>query len=304
MTSTRILVPLDGTPEANSALPLARTLARVTDASVTLLQVMRANDSEGARFARSNLEQIAREMEGSGLQVESIIRQGHAAEQILQEMRATPVQLIVMRTHGRGGFERAMLGSVTEHVLKEAQVPIVLLRPGGRRVTRLQKLLVPLDGTPGGALGLGMAVGLARPSEAALHLLQVVVPITMQTLVAYEYGGIGYYDPVWDEEAQTSAKAYVDAMVSRLADTGLTATGETIVAPNVPQGIIDTAARDAADMIVMSTHALTGPARAVLGSMADAVVRRAPCPVLLVRRTAADEDAPAAEAAIPATQPA
>ena len=284
MSSNRIVVPLDGSAESNAALPLARTLAKITGASITLMRVVPADDFQIGTLARSAMHRIAEELAGSGLTANKCVREGRPAEEIVNELRTNGASLVVMRTHGRAGVERLIIGSVTEQVVKESPVPVVLMRPGERRITSIQKLLVPVDGSPGGAVALGAAVGLARASNSIIKLLQVVVPVPLQTLVAYEYGGMGYYDPAWDEEAETAAQAYVDGLAKRLRDKGLTVETQVSVAETVPRGIIHVAERDDTDLVVMSTHALTGPARAVLGSTADEVVRHAPCPVLVVHR--------------------
>jgi nucleotide-binding universal stress UspA family protein len=92
-----------------------------------------------------------------------------------------------------------------------------------------------------------------------------------------------YIDPLWDDESQASAQRYVDGLAARLQEAGVRAEGRALVG-DVAATIAQTAAQVDADLIVMSTHALTGPARAVLGSVADEVVRIAHHPVLLVQR--------------------
>jgi nucleotide-binding universal stress UspA family protein len=280
-----ILVPLDGSAGSNAALPAARTLAKALGASVRLLRVFGSDDRDISRDATDTLHRIADELAASGVTVSCGIRHGDAAEEILEESRSIPAELIAMRTHGRVGLERAVLGSVTEQVLKRSEVPLLVLRPGGRRLTGVRKMLVPVDGSPGGAVALGMAVGLAQATGASVKLLQVSVPIPIQTLAAYEYGGMSYFDPAWDEEALASAKSYVAALVKRLQSAGFVADGEARMASEVAETISAVAQEDSADLIVMSTQALTGPARALLGSVADAVVRAAHCPVLLIHRT-------------------
>jgi nucleotide-binding universal stress UspA family protein len=103
---------------------------------------------------------------------------------------------------------------------------------------------------------------------------------------------MAYYDPAWDEEALGSARTYVAGIVSRLRAAKVEADGEARQEPSVAEAIVAAAAEANADLIVMSTRALTGPARALLGSTADAVVCRMQCPVLLTHRTDAAEDAP------------
>jgi nucleotide-binding universal stress UspA family protein len=282
MTSSTILVPLDGSAQSNAALPLARTLARATGASVALLRVMPHADREATRDAASNLHAIARELAGSSISVDSRVRTGHAAAEILADIREHAPSLVVMRTHGRAGIERAVLGSVAERVLAHSAVPLVLMRPGERRITAIRRLLVPVDGSPGGAVALGAALGLARASGAAIKVVQVCQPLAAQTNFAFDYSGLGYYDPDWDDAALASAHAYVDSLVDQVRDGGITVDGHVCIAPAVPMTIVELADLETADLVVMSTRALTGPARTLLGSVSDAVVRTAPCPVLLV----------------------
>jgi nucleotide-binding universal stress UspA family protein len=283
---TRLLVPLDGTPESNAALPLARTVALATRGSVVLLRVLPERDASDnpARVAEETeaLTRTATELAGSGLQVASIVRQGEPADEILKQVQLQRVDLIVMRTHGRVGLERAVIGSVAERVLTHTNVPVMTLRPGGRRVSHIERLVVPVGGSPGGAVALATAVGLAKATDATIHLVQVVVPIPVQAWAAYS--GMTYYDPAWDEEALNSAKSYVTGLVGRLRDAGVKASGDAHMVPDVARGIVDVADKLSADLVVMSTHARTGVARAVLGSAADALVRTAHCPVLLIHR--------------------
>lgn len=282
-----ILVPLDGSALSNAALPLVRTLARATNASVTLMRVMPRGDPLATLQAKGRLQKIAEELAGSGLTVASVVREGRAADEILAQAKTLPASMVVMRTRGRAGLERALLGSVTEQVLKHGDVPLVLMRPGQRRVTAIRQLVVPVDGSPGGALALDTAVKLARATGASITLVQVAVPVATQVPVAYDMSGTSYYDPAWDEDVLTSATDYVTAIVEQLRSNGLSVDGEAFTAPGAAEGIVEFADKHAADLVVMSTHALTGPARALIGSVADAVVRTAHCPVLLLRRRGA-----------------
>jgi nucleotide-binding universal stress UspA family protein len=184
----------------------------------------------------------------------------------------------VMRTHGRAGLARAVLGSITERVLAAGSVPLLLVGPSSRRVTQLHRLLVPIDGSPGAAIALGTAMSLVKTSGAAVSLLQVAVPMP-----AYVYGTM-YVEPDWNAEALSSARSYVEAMAKRLRRADVRTEGEVRLTSHVAEAIVEMADKVEADLIVMGTHALRGPARALLGSVADAVVRSGHCPVLLVRR--------------------
>jgi nucleotide-binding universal stress UspA family protein len=284
MTSNTVLVPLDGSPESNAALPLARVLAGATHASIVLLRVVAHDDPETLLAATEGLRKLASECEGPDVEVVMSLRSGHAAEEILSEIKVRHASMAVMRTHGRSGIERAILGSVAEKVLAHSPVPVVLMRPGEREPTRIHRLLVPVDGSPGGGLALDAAASLASATGASVELIQVVVPIALQGVAAYDYAGGAYYDPKLDEQALADASDYVEGAAARLRRAGVIARGEAIAAPNAAQAIIDQAERRGADLVLMSTRALTGPARALMGSVANTVVRTANCPVLLVHR--------------------
>jgi nucleotide-binding universal stress UspA family protein len=285
----RILVPLDGTAESNAALPAVRTIAQATGASVCLLQILESHEAQAvANDTADKLKRVATELAGSGLRVESMVRPGQAADEIVQQVGEQGADLVVMRTRGQAGIQRAVMGSVAERLLSRTDVPIIMLRPGGRRMDKITNLLVPVDGSPGGALALASGVNLAKATGARIRLVEVVVPMAFHTL-APEGGGPIYYDPAWDDEALSAARTYVDGMVARLRQSEVVAEGDARMARDIAGAIVESADQHTSDLIVMSTHALTGLQRAVLGSVADAVVRTASCPVLLLRRRGQDD---------------
>jgi nucleotide-binding universal stress UspA family protein len=289
---SRLLVPLDGTDNAAAALPAAATLARATGASITLVRVPTHHGEDPAEVAFGDLvvedevRAAAAELASGGLVANWLVRTGPVSQSIIQAGQATNADVIVMATHGRTGLGRAFAGSVSERVVAASGRPVLLLKADGKPLEHIGTLLVPVDGTTGGILGLTAAVGLARMTGARLILLEVVQPIPM-----WLYGGEGvaYVDPAWEEEALHAAETYVAGLGERLRNTGLqvetrTARGEVATSIHTVADQTDT------DLVVMSTHALTGPARAVLGSVADAVVRTSHRPVLLVRRASATLD--------------
>src|SRR5579864_3980609 len=144
---SNILVPLDGTAQSNAALPLARTIAQATGGTITLLRVVKADDATKPAEATNELRSIAAELTTTGLPVKTVVCDSdEIAYAILQQIQQDASDLVIMRTHGRAGIGRAVLGSVTQEVLAASTIPIMLLRPGGRRITHIKKLLVPVDG--------------------------------------------------------------------------------------------------------------------------------------------------------------
>jgi nucleotide-binding universal stress UspA family protein len=284
----KLLVPLDGSGQAAVALPLARGLARATGGEIILVRViperMLGADPAARAEADDYLAGIARELAGAGPRVSTIVQAGpEPAAEVLAVARREGVDLIVMATHGRSGLARMVLGSVAERVLTDSPVPVVLLRPGGHRVTHITTLLVPVDGSPGGSLALGVAVPLARATGARIVLLDVVGSVLGYAGMAVVGPTAVAPDPAWDDEALVAARSYVEGLAARLRQAGIAAEGRAVLGHTAPT-IVETANAVGADLIVMSTHGLTGPARTILGSTADEVVRTAHRPVLLLRR--------------------
>jgi nucleotide-binding universal stress UspA family protein len=280
-----ILVPLDGSPHAAAALPLARSMATATRSALHLLRVVPASQS-AANEAASYLESIANELRSDGLSVDTMIGLGDAATEIVKVARAKEVDLIVMATHARGNRSILALTSVARRVLTESPSPVLLARPGGVRLHALRTLLVPVDGSPGGALALAAAIALARSTHARLVLLNVVVPVPINAFAALPATSLGVYiDPAWEDLARASAASYVDSMARRLTDVGVVAEGRVTTGEVAPE-IVRVADEVESDLVVMSTHSIAWPGQAYLGSVADSVVANGQRPVLLVRREA------------------
>jgi nucleotide-binding universal stress UspA family protein len=293
---TKLLVPLDGTIEAAAALPAATTLARATGASITLVRVTAnsVDDPAEARvgdlIAEDEVRAAAEDLATGGLLVDWLVRAGPVPESIIQAAQVSKADVIVMATHGRVGISRAFAGSVSERVVADSGRPVLVLKPDDKPLDRIATILVPVDGSVGALLGLSAAVGLARAAGARLILLDAVPPMPMWMYGEASIGAVAYFDPAWEQEALQSAETYVTGLGERLRKTGLQVETRAVrgeVAPTI-QTVAD---ETDADLVVMSTHALTGPARTVLGSVADAVVRTSLRPVLLVRRPGGRQDA-------------
>ncbi len=141
----RILVPLDQSVLAEGVLPLVDDLARGEGAVVRLLYVAPAPytrvSEDGLVVAYADQEMQRLEAEGrdylskaevqlGGVTVECVVRFGDPLEEILREAAAFDADLIAVTTAGRSGLSRAILGSVAEQVMRKAEVPVLLLRPG------------------------------------------------------------------------------------------------------------------------------------------------------------------------------
>jgi nucleotide-binding universal stress UspA family protein len=148
-TFERILVPLDGSAFANQVLPLARELAAKANAELVLLEAIAPSIEIqiGARpFGRpiprydivlemlrrqatQDLAALANQQRANGLRASTVVKNGPAAEAIVDEAAQCEADLIVMATHGYSGMKRWALGSVAHKVLHGVTTPILLVRP-------------------------------------------------------------------------------------------------------------------------------------------------------------------------------
>ncbi len=137
---TNIMVPLDGSELAESVLADVTDFARRYEAKVIVLRVTYALVFPGTDPANSQLRavgeaedytaMIQKRLEKEGLRAEACVRYGFPAEEILEHVKRSEVDLIAMATHGRSGPARWMLGSVAEQVFRHSPVPVLLFRSG------------------------------------------------------------------------------------------------------------------------------------------------------------------------------
>jgi nucleotide-binding universal stress UspA family protein len=279
-----ILVPLDGSPESATALPLARTVARVTGGQLHLLTVLPSDAVNVEDAASVYLQGTAALVCDPHLAVHTSVRVGEAASGIVAYARRHANDLIVMATRAAGPRSMMALTSVAREVVAQSPCPVLVSRREDYQPTHIRTLLVPIDGSPGGSLALAAACALARAAHGRIALLDVVVPVPAEALAALPGMTVGgFVDPAWEDLAYTSAHGYVEGIARRLQACGIVAEAH-VGTGDIPTQILRCATEIEADVVVMSTHSMAWPARAYAASVADHVIRQGVRPVLLVRR--------------------
>jgi nucleotide-binding universal stress UspA family protein len=142
-SSGHVLLTLDGSEVAEAAIPAALDLARALSADVVLLRVEHSGTPSHADDASSYLDSVATRLRSEGATVSSRALTGAPAETILRMAREEGTQAIAMATHGRGGIARAIAGSVTTAVVREATVPVMVYRPPAMRAPREDQGVAP-----------------------------------------------------------------------------------------------------------------------------------------------------------------
>lgn len=146
--------------------------------------------------------------------------------------------------------------------------------------TTYERVLVPLDGSPLAEAVLPFAEKLAGPVDSELLLLRVVEPLAPAAALAA--AGVPAPDELFLR--QVEARRYLDEVARRLGDKGLRVRTLLGHGPAASE-IVAVAKAERADLIAMSTHGRGGLGRLLFGSVAEAVLRAAPVPVLMVRMT-------------------
>jgi nucleotide-binding universal stress UspA family protein len=288
-----ILVPLDGSELAEGALPYAAALGRALGAPLVLLTTWEGTESElGMNFpamaveveqkAREHytkyLEDISKKL-GKGVSADVEVRAGDAAEQILAAAAERDARLLVIATHGRSGISRWMYGSTAGHLLRSADVPVMavgpqaLQKPAEKAV--IKHIMLPLDGSDVSEAAIPAAQKLATTLKAKLSLVRAV----RWAAQTYPYTLPDAYIPQVDEELEAGARDYLKRQQEALSGVDAEA---FVVRGAVADGLLEFVEQQSVDLIVMTTHARTGLARAALGSVADRMIQ-APAPVLLIR---------------------
>ncbi len=282
----KILVPLDGSGEAESVLPYIRDLAPRFGSQVHILGVGIGTKTRRVnRLLEDYIKKIAIGLQGDDIKAEPVIRYGIAADKILDFTVEKEVDLIIMATHGRSGITRWWMGSIAEKVISEATAPVLLVlskRPSktgtAGKLHFIHKILAPLDGSDIGESALPYVETLAINSRASVDLLQIVSP--PGTVEASLLGG-----PDWRKFIKTMHDAgenYLKGITTRLSGNGIKSTYE-VVTGDPADKIVEYAEDKKISLIAMSTHGRTGLARWVLGSVTDKVLHSAKVPILLAR---------------------
>ncbi|MDQ2787158.1 MAG: universal stress protein [Chloroflexota bacterium] len=239
--SRHILVPLDGSRLAATAVPYALTLARAADARISLLAVVASppehaglpsaaaqeGDERHVTESTAYLESVAVAMRAEGRTVTTVVRHGNPASEILAASEDEGCSLIVISTHGRTGLDRIRIGSVAQHVLRHAIIPTLVVRPGNDAPTEgaaaISGVTVTLDGSALAEESLPVATRIATTLAIPLTLLRIIPSLTSLASAGWGAGYAAYY-PVTDEmeaDEDQGVKKYLEAVATRLRAPGL-----------------------------------------------------------------------------------
>src|SRR5579859_5672044 len=293
MQLKRILCPVDFSEFSRMAYPYALSLAEHYNAQVIALHVVEhwkypfadyaAYEADYAKFSRAmneggemRLREFVTQRSQSGIQPQLVVSQGNASDSILSLTQTENIELIVMGTHGRRGFDRLVLGSTTDRVMRRAACPVVVISkaphsssaagPGGRHGHRLDRVLYCTDFSENSERALDYAISATAEYDAELTLLHVIEHIpssfTKDGLIA-------------------KCAEQLDRLITPDRRKTLKITTAVTVGKSYEQ-IVHYAIEGHIDMVVMAVRGAEALDRAVFGSTTYRVIQLGPCPVLAV----------------------
>lgn len=297
MSFNHVLVPLDGSQVAETAVDHAKRLVGASGGELHLLYVVSSKTPSGdngidpldwrlqqAR-AQCYLDELAERLAAEGVRVTSYVDDGEPAERILEFAREHDIDLIVFSAYGHGDASRFHFGGTVQKAMRGTRTSIMVTRPGHTGDASIshgyRRVLVPLDGSYRAEWAACRIAALLRADEVELILLQVVVvpdelspALTTCEVVALRERLLA--------EQRRAGQAYLND-VRRRMQQGLQIRTQIVRAHSAAREILRVAQAENVDLIAISAHGASDESGWELGSVADAVASHAEQPVLILQ---------------------
>jgi nucleotide-binding universal stress UspA family protein len=301
VTFTHVLCPIDFSEPSKRALAYAVAFADWHQARLAVMHVAPTFEPSLAPPVRYDepvdiafpvqreevleaLHRMAKAAGASPSKVEAVAEAGAPVPMILDRAVSWPADLVVMGTHGRSGFDRALLGSVAERVMHKAPCAVLTVPPAAHAPSAspvaIRRILCPVDFSPSSLVALGFALDMARQVHAAVTLLHVVDWPTEGEPLAHAQAAAPEFLFTLLADGRERLQAVVPSEASDVH------VAQVVVAGRAKREILRYATEHDSDIILMGAQGRDGLGLTLLGSTTERVVRDAACPVLTVRGVA------------------
>jgi nucleotide-binding universal stress UspA family protein len=288
ITIRKVLCPIDLSGVSSPLLDYATTLARWYDARLTILHVVDSASMDHPRGASTSVvvaEDVRRFCEPWTSRLddaEVVVDVGSPVKVIAALAERLPADLLVLGTHGRSGFERLWLGSVSEKVLRRVNCPVLTVPPHAMPAATgivFKTILCAVDFSDSSMRALEYALPLAEENFARLILLHAVEPLPE---LAFKDESSSAAVPEYERLVTRDASARLASLIPEEASAWCRP--ETVVVAGTPhREILRTAADCGSELIVMGVQGRGAIDLALFGSTAHHVIRGAHAPVLTIR---------------------
>lgn len=300
MFPTKLLLAADGSEEAARAARMAVELSGRLDSPLHLVYVEPLSDYypvvaptlyypphslPGAREraiqeAEERLDEEAMKVGGLGEVSGTHARVGRADAEIVRLAEEIEAGLVIVGSRGLGGVARALMGSTSASVVRHAHVPVLVVRDGEQAGGRLPgRILAAVDGSRVADGAASAAVEISAATGSELHL---VFALPTDPVAPFPFDREEW--EAHNAQARHAAREFVDGKAEEMEASGISLKDAHLVLGEPRKEIVKLGEELEAGLIVVGSRGLGGVARALTGSVSDAVVRHAHCPVLVVRR--------------------
>jgi nucleotide-binding universal stress UspA family protein len=294
---THILCAVDLSDSSTGPLAYAGAFAKWYKARLTVVHVVPTFDPMQTQPGRLGdpirivqpvsreevLDELRRALDAAGaaaLDTTLAAEAGDTVATIVDQAVRIPADLLIMGTHGRSGFDRLLLGSVTEKVLRKAPCPILTVPPHAPATAAVafKQILCPMDFSPSALQALGFALDLTRQANGAVTVIHVIEWLVEDEPRVHGHFNVAEYRRHLIDDAHERIRGLVAAEARPGSNVQ-----DLVVIGRAYREILQTAATKENDLIVMGAQGRGGVGLTLFGSTTHQVVRAATCPVLTVR---------------------
>ncbi|MBN1190408.1 MAG: universal stress protein [Dehalococcoidales bacterium] len=297
----RILLPLDGSELAESALPYVCDLAGQLNAEVFLLHVcpqehqsyLHMHQIYMNTIAETLTKRIAQMTEGHSLaKVQAEVITGDATKIIFDYVKLKSIGMVIITTYGTSGIRPWAMGNVADKIIRGAGVPTLLVRNKEHSAVKeqkvdIQKILLPLDNSDASKVAVPYAVELAKKLSASITLFSLTHTSYAQNIDGAGMGtamgaGIGVNWDAIDAASKKYTDDFLEGIAGGIRQEGVQVNHDSYIGMDAAFEILEMEKKIAADIVVMATRGRSQIARWALGSVAEKVLREGSRPILLI----------------------
>lgn len=291
----RILLPLDGSERAEHAIPLAIRLATIYGSEVVILRVVEGprlptatwSDPVAWRLERGEallyLAAVKKRFVEAGVSVDLDVTMGDPAQEILECALVRDADLVILTNPGPDDMRDPTLSGTTQRVVAAVDASLLVLPTveGAEPFDRMQRILVPLDGSRRSEWALRVGINLAAAARASVTALYVVQePDVIEGAASEELRG---HAAAYVDAGREVAARYLSSAVANLDVPDVPATIRVESGPNVCRAITRVAAEEEASLILASAHGRTGAGECRFGAVTQGLLHRVERPLLVLQ---------------------
>jgi nucleotide-binding universal stress UspA family protein len=292
----KILLPLDGSELAETAIPYVRDLAGQLKAEVNLIHVCSPEHASFTHMHQIYLDHQAdalrreiQEVWGPSLNpvLKSEVVTGEPAKTIMEYVQRNSISLVAITTAGSSGIRVWAMGSVADKVVRNLDIPTLLIRVKAERMPKekgiIKRILLPLDSSDASKIAMPYALDLAKKLNASITLFsmaQTVYSRNMDSMGA----GVGVNWDAIDSATEKYTNEYLQSVVDTMKADGISANHVAVLGIDAANEILELEKKIPADLVVMATRGRSPVARWAFGSVAEKVLREGKTPLLVIRQ--------------------